>query len=294
MKISLIILQENIKNKMIIFDRDLNKLFENKIIQYDNSNRNSEVFIHDNKVLKIYTEIDKRYKHNLEVIKEIFKKQKYLKNIKELVLPQDIIFYNNNIVGFTMALINGITLDKAINDNLLTEDEIKNIFIKILHLINKLKKLPFNFQIGDLHEKNVIIDRNLNIYIIDCDSFIINNKKLKIDNQIIIGKYPNHYFNNQELKNNKLKIDYFCLLSMILNYVFKDVINDSNPLNYVKKHTEFNELNYLIKRLDNPNEFYLTEQDIDNIFRLKNKIIIKENPELEKELSRIRKIQQKN
>ena len=193
-----------------------------------------------------------------------------------------------------MPLINGITLDKAINENLLTENEIKNIFIKILHLINKLKELPFNFQIGDLHEKNVIIDKNLNINIIDCDSFIINNKKLTIDNRVIIGKYPNHYFNNQELKDNKTQLDYFCLLSMILNYVFKDIINTTSPVSFIKKHNEFSKLNYLIERLNNPKTFYLTEDDIDNIFNLKDKIIIKENPELEKELSRIRKIQQKN
>lgn len=275
---------------MKILDKDLKELFSNRIIQYDNTNRNSEVFIYNNQVLKIYTETDKRYKYNLKVLKELFKKYKYLKNIKELVLPQDIISYNSNIVGFSMPLINGITLDKAINDNLLTEDEIKSIFIKLLHLINKFKELPFNFMIGDLHEKNVIIDKYLNINIIDCDSFIINNKKLVIDNQVLIGKYPNHYFNNKELKDKNIKLDYFCLLSMILNYVFKDIIDISNPIKFIIEHNEFNSLNYLINRLNNPNNFNLTENDIDNIFKLKDKIIIKDNQELEKELSRLRKI----
>ena len=128
-------------------------------------------------------------------------------------------------------------------------------------------------------------------YIILLQHFLHFLRNLQIiDNQVIIGKYPNHYFSNQELKDKNIKLDYFCLLSMILNYVFKDIINISNPVNFIKTHNEFNELNYLINRLNNPNEFYLTEQDITNIFKLKDKIIIKENPELEKELSRKRKI----
>ena len=64
------------ENKMKISDKDLKELFSNKIIQYDNSNRNSEVFIYNNQVLKIYTETDKRYKYNLKVLKELFKKYK--------------------------------------------------------------------------------------------------------------------------------------------------------------------------------------------------------------------------
>ena len=294
MKTLLIASQENIENKMEIFDKDLKELFKNRIVQNDNLNRNSEVFIYNNQVLKIYTYEDETYKHNLYVIDEIFKKYKYLKEIKELVLPTDIITYNNDIVGFTMPLVKGITLDKAINDNLLSDDEIKEIFIKLLNLTNRFKELPFNFMIGDLHEKNVIIDKNKNINIIDCDSFIINNQKLVVDNQILIGKYPNHHFNNQTLKNKKIKLDHYCLLSMILNYVFKDVIDINSPIKFIKTHAEFNPLNNLITRLDDIDNFNLTRSDIDNIFQLKNKIIIKENPELEKELSRIIKMYQKN
>ena len=62
-------LPEDIKNNMKILDKDLKEVFKNRIVQYDNSNRNSEIFIYNNQILKIYTYEDKTYKYNLKVIK---------------------------------------------------------------------------------------------------------------------------------------------------------------------------------------------------------------------------------
>ena len=277
-------------NKKIIYDYELEKLFTNMIIQTDNINRNSELFIHDNEVLKIYVDNKKMYKYNLQVLKEIIKKEKYLRSIKELVLPNSLIIYNNNIVGYSMPYIEGYTLLEIIDKKLLNDNEIKIIFNKILDLINRLKELPFNMFIGDLHEKNVIINDELNINIIDCDSYVINNKKLIKDREVIIGKYSNIYYNNKELKRINIASDYICLLSMLLNYVFKGNIDMMNPIEYIKCHSEFNNLSYLVKRLDKFNNFYLTCDDIDYIFNLKNKIIVDDNYELKNEIKRIRRI----
>ena len=277
-------------NKKIIYDYELEKLFTHMIIQADNTNRNSELFINDNEVLKIYVDNKKMYKYNLQVLKEIIKKENYLRSINELVLPNSLIIYNNNIVGYSMPYIEGYTLLEIMDKKLLNDNEIKVIFNKILNLIDRLKKLPFNMFIGDLHEKNVIINNILNINIIDCDSYVINNKKLIKDKEVIIGKYSNIYFNNKELKRINIASDYICLLSMLLNYVFKGNIDMMNPIEYIKCHSEFNNLSYLVKRLDKFNNFYLTCDDIDYIFNLKNKIIVDDNYELENEIKRIRKI----
>ena len=284
-----------VDNIKVINDEYLDKVFENRIIQPDNTNRNSEIFIYNSKVLKIYTKDSKQTNYNINNIKEIFKKYKYLKNIKELVLPTDILKYNKDIIGFSMPYIKGITLDEIIKNNLLSDSEIKQIFIKLLNLINKFNYLPFDFYIGDLHEKNIIIDEYLNINIIDPDSFILNNKKLIIDKQIIIGKYSNHYYNNKELKIINISSDYYCLLCMILNYVFIDIIEDkSNPVSYIKNDQRFKEISYIIYKTNNIKSFNITINDIDNIFNLKGIITKKENEELTKELKRIRKITQTN
>ena len=278
------------ENKIVIDDFELKELFANKVIQYDNDNHNTELFIYRNSILKIYTDTDKRYKHNLYVLKELFKKEKYLNNIKELVLPDSLIIYNNYIVGYKMPYINGFTLSEIIENNILNDDDIKIIFIKILDLIDRLRRLTFNMFIGDLHEKNIIVDKDLNISIIDCDSYINNNKKIINNGEVIIGKYPNSYFNNKELKRINISSDYLCILSMILNYVFKGIVESMNPIGFIKKHSEFNSLDYLTKRLDSINSFYLTNEDIDNIFNLKNTITLDDDSELEKELLRIRRI----
>jgi hypothetical protein len=189
-----------------------------------------------------------------------------------------------------MPYANGLLLGDILKDNLLNDEEIKLIFKKILSLIDRLKVLPFDIFIGDIHEKNIIVDNELNIKVIDCDSFIINNKKLIVNNMILMGRFPNNYYSNQELKNIGIAADYLSLFSLILNYVFKNIINQIEPVNFVKNNSEFNELNYILDRLKKPNNFYLTDKDIDNIFKLKNTIVINDSEDLQKQLTRIRKI----
>ena len=60
-----------------------------------------------------------------------------------------------------MPYINGITLEEIINENLYSDYDIKKIFINLLNIINKFKDLPFKFFIGDMHEKNIIIDKSI-------------------------------------------------------------------------------------------------------------------------------------
>ena len=226
--------------------------------------------------------------HSLSVIKQLFDNYFELISIKELVLPKEYIFYNNTIVGYSMPYINGLSLHEIIENNSLYTSYMRLIFIRLLNMIENIKTLPFDFYIGDMHEKNIIVDKHLNPYIIDCDSFIINNNKLKINNTTVIGKYPNQYFNNDELKKINISSDYFCLFSIILNYSFKDIINYNNkPVEFIKNHSEF-------KRLNNINDFYITEDDINNIFKLKYNLKYKFNNNdekiIKKELKRIKKI----
>ncbi len=283
-------LEKIMVNKIVIKDSELKSIFAGRIIQAENDNRNAEICIYNNQVYKIYTGNKRTYKHNLYVLKQIIKKYKYLNAIKELILPTNLLVYNNDIVGYTMPYANGLLLGDILKDNLLNDEEIKLIFKKILSLIDRLKVLPFDIFIGDIHEKNIIVDNELNIKVIDCDSFIINNKKLIVNNMILMGRFPNNYYSNQELKNIGIAADYLSLFSLILNYVFKNIINQIEPVNFVKNNSEFNELNYILDRLKKPNNFYLTDKDIDNIFKLKNTIVINDSEDLQKQLTRIRKI----
>ena len=280
---------------MIINDNELKNIFKNRIIQENNCNANSEIILYNNEILKIYLNNQKMIDHNLNVIKQLFNNYFELISIKELVLPKEYIFYNNKIVGYSMPYINGLSLHEIIENNSLYTSYMRLIFIRLLNMIENIKTLPFDFYIGDMHEKNIIVDKHLNPYIIDSDSFIINNNKLKINDNTIIGKYPNQYFNNEELNKIGISSDYFCLFSIILNYSFKNIINYNNkPVDFIKNDKQFKSLNYIIERLNNINDFYITEDDINNIFKLKYNLKYKYNNNdekiIKKELKRIRKI----
>lgn len=82
-----------------------------KIQQENNFNSYSSLFIVDNEVIKIYTDRYDKVKFNVITLKLLFKKEKYLRKIKELVLPNKLIKHENNIVGFSMPYIKGLTLE---------------------------------------------------------------------------------------------------------------------------------------------------------------------------------------
>ena len=279
------------ENNIYITDNDLKDLFKNRIIQFDNYNSYSELFIHNNEIIKIYNEKNNYSEFNINVVKNILNKKSFLKEINGLVLPNNLLIYNNQIVGFSMPYINGITFQDIINNNIYDDETIKKLFIKVLDIIDRFKKLNFSFYIGDLHEQNIIIDNNKNVNIIDPDSFIIDNNKLCIDGNYIIGRYANSYFNNSELKEINNSVDYYSLLCMILNYVFKDILEDKlDPVNWLKYDDQFKELYPIINRVNNI--FILYKDDINNIFNFKKNFIYKkkDNKLLLKEINRIRSI----
>ena len=263
------------EDNIYITDNDLKDLFKNRIIQFDNYNSYSELFIHNNEIIKIYNDKNSYSEFNINVVKNILNKKSFLKEINGLVLPNNLLIYNNQIVGFSMPYINGITLQEIINNNIYDDEIIKKLFIKILDIIDRFKKLNFSFYIGDLHEQNIIIDNN----------------NLCIDGNYIIGKYANSYFNNSELKEINNSVDYYSLLCMILNYVFKDIIEDKlDPVNWLKYDDQFKELYPIINKVDN--NFILYKDDINNIFNFKKDFIYKkkDNKLLLKEINRIRNI----
>jgi hypothetical protein len=276
------------ENNYYLKDEQLEELFKNRIIQYDNYNSNSELFINGDTIFKIYNGDSELDTFNKSVIKNIFNKYKYLSNINELVIPSSILIYNNHIVGFSMPYIEGNSLEEIINKD--KDYDMKNIFNSLLSVIIKCEELPFDFSIGDMHEKNIIVDKDNNVKIIDPDSYIIDNNKLCIDGEYLVGKYPNHYYNNCELERIKNSTDYYSLLCIILNYSFKDIIEDiGDPVNWIKQEEQFKELHPIMDRVDE--NFVLREEDIDKILDLKERIDYtpKDNKEVINEIKRITK-----
>lgn len=237
-----------------------------KIQQENNFNSYSSLFIVDNEVIKIYTDRYDKVKFNIITLKSLFEKEKYLRKIKELVLPNKLIKHKNNIVGFSMPYIKGLTLEEIINNNSYSEKEIEEIFIKILNVIIELSKLPFDFCLADLHEKNVIVDSNKNIHLIDCDGFVIDDNQMVIDGSILMGKYLEQKNKYEDLNGVSVSGDYFCLLCMVINYIFKNKIHTIDDLKDFSEYLDDKYLNKIITRASDIKNFKLTQSDIEMLF----------------------------
>lgn len=237
-----------------------------KIQQENNFNSYSSLFIVDNEVIKIYTVRYDKVKFNIITLKSLFEKEKYLRKIKELVLPNKLIKHKNNIVGFSMPYIKGLTLEEIINNNSYSEKEIEEIFIKILNVIIELSKLPFDFCLADLHEKNIIVDSNKNIHLIDCDGFVIDDNQMVIDGSILMGKYLEQKNKVEDLNRVSVSGDYFCLLCMIIDYIFKNKIHIIDDLKYFSEYLDDKYLNKIITRASDIKNFKLTQSDIEMLF----------------------------
>ena len=161
----------------IMSNEDIKKIFNRKIVQTNNYNSYSELFVYGNEVYKIYMSKPELSQQNLNMLNLLFKFKNELSPIKEIVLPNNILKYNDYLVGFTMPYIEGtLLMDFLQNANVETA---KNIFMKILYTINQVKQLNFSFSFNDLHEKNIIIDNNEELHLIDCDGFVIKIIVLK-------------------------------------------------------------------------------------------------------------------
>ena len=165
-----------------------------------------------------------------------------------------------------MPYIKGLTLEKIINNNSCSEKEIKEIFIKILKVIIELSKLPFDFCLADLHEKNVIVDSNKNIHLIDCDGFVIDDNQMVIDGSILMGKYLEQKNKYEDLNGVSVSGDYFCLLCMVINYIFKNKIHTIDDLKDFSEYLDDKYLNKIITRASDIKNFKLTQSDIEMLF----------------------------
>lgn len=282
-------------NYLELSDKDIEKIFANRIIQSENFNSYSELFIYNNEVYKIYLKNPELSKQNIDTIIKLFEYKNEVSQIKEIVLPRKLLVYNNQIVGYKMPLIKGTLLLMALQYEKINKTTIKSYFIQLLRIINQTRSFSFQFSFNDLHEKNIIIDKDGNLNIIDSDGFVINNKMYREQNIIVYGKYLNNSITTKEPNS----IDYICLLCMILNYLLKDIKDyNFNPLTFFESSKIHNiTIKEIFRRVRFKN-FILTEQDIENLFSLdlnfsKHKVSILAKFKCKNQLKKIERLRRK-
>lgn len=147
-----------------------------KLVKKIASGRSGNIYLtQDGRILKMFTSTSFTY------IKDREETLRYLKDIdvKEIVKPKHLVYYDGVFVGYIMEYLpDGISLSK--NTEKYSFEEKIEIIKKIEEVMKKLHKKKI--YICDLNLDNIFLDKNGNVRLIDCDSFVI--KKNVVNNEV--------------------------------------------------------------------------------------------------------------
>lgn len=144
----------------------------------------------NDKVIKIFKYVHPKYKN----VQTVFYKQYPLieKRLQELLkikikianvaLPIDLVYINNEFIGYIMPYFNGLTLSnyiqKKINNNTFNLEEINDIYNSLYYKINLLSSK--SIIVNDIKPDNIIVANN-DFCIIDVDFYYIDKERSKND-----------------------------------------------------------------------------------------------------------------
>lgn len=200
-----------------------------------------------------------------------------------LVLPEKLAILDNKIVGYIMRFIEGFTLQHILDDKNISNEYKIDCFRKIGSVLRKMevirtyKGVP-DFFLGDMHEKNFLVDLNDEIKVIDLDSSKIGNNQsfpsryLYSSNGMgkLNKKYETSSFGVTKVDENT---DLYCYNIMILNFLsgvdislltVKDFYNYIQYLEDIKlNHKLTTGFSLLYTKNDNINTDIYLDESID-------------------------------
>ena len=153
-------------------------------------------------------------------------------DIKEFVIPDYLISIKSIINGYAMDLVEGVNLSQIIYNPKVDFKTKIDLLKQLSKVLTKMKDIRSytdlkNFYIGDIHEENIMVDKNMKIKIIDLDSCKIGRniaiptrylQYLKRKN-IINDKYVLDKNNSNVILPNE-QTDYYCLIILLLNTLY--------------------------------------------------------------------------
>ena len=102
----------------------------------------------------------------------------------EAVCPRQIVVdQRGNLIGFSMEQVEGeemrlLANRKFVTANHITTKDILTMLVKVQSVMECLHRQ--HIFIGDLNDRNILFDRQLNIYFIDCDSWAVENEACEV------------------------------------------------------------------------------------------------------------------
>ena len=156
--------------------------------------------------------------------------------VDELVIPESFISIDSKVEGYIMDYIKGSNLSNLLYDSKISLKEKIDYLKQVGLVLNKMKTLRKiegidDFFLGDLHEDNIIVDRNKKIHIIDIDSCKIGGnipspslymsrlkRKKCFNDKYKFNDFCTHVINPNEDTDN------YCFAMMLLNALYQDNI----------------------------------------------------------------------
>ena len=197
------------------------------------SHKESTLFYNKNTIYKLFDDLTDSERRRKETKVELLGDGSIL---PITVMPKDKLVYgflNDRFEGYSMDYISdATTLLKAF-----TENKKMYLFLYIINIVSqaieKIHKDSRNIVISDLHAKNIILDKNMNPYIVDIESAKIDG----IKNDTIALSLHNYLLNRNLYTNIETtpNTDRLCLLMMALNIIFRKHIDKISQYEYDEK-----------------------------------------------------------
>ncbi len=175
-----------------------------------------------NSIIKIFRPDAERTSMCAAVIQAVVEKRDVLSQIHELVLPNDVLYLNDKVIGYRMPYIQGVTLREFLRDSNVSYTHKLKVLSHVHSVLRRLSQLEFYCAYGDLHEDNVIV-KGENAYFIDMDGIHI------LKSRPMGGRYINRSFHPfyLQLKYHKRNgypapnydMDVYCLISIVMNWL---------------------------------------------------------------------------
>ena len=179
------------------------------------SGRSGNIYLtNDNKVLKMFKSTSFTYIKDREETLRSIKKL----NIKEVVKPTNLVYYNGIFVGYIMEYL---PEGKSLLE-LCKEYNFEEKLEKLKKLEEVMKKLhDKKIYICDLNPNNILFDNDGNIRLIDCDSFIVNKNVINME---LANKYRDPVYKIVSPKTDMYAFAVTCL-ELLTNEKIKDDTN---------------------------------------------------------------------
>ncbi len=216
-------LGENVKDADINFPSKcksitINKIcFEQELINKENFNTNCKLWIQDKYLFKQYIFFGKVTQQNINNIMNFIKRQD-LKVVPELVLPKKLVFdEKKQVMGYIMDYYKKTeTLEDIFMDRNISSKNKKDVFVQLAMVLNKL---PEDIFIGDLHGRNVIVDTDFKIHVIDIDGFSTSSNQMScpLNNLTRLNSIKKYYLQDKLIISKDT--DIACYMVLLLNWL---------------------------------------------------------------------------